>query len=285
MPRPCIKMNYRRWGAKMRRKYREIFLCGVIAIIVITSLTETIWAGEANEKNKWEFTLSPYLWIAVFSGDVGLKGMNLGVNLSFIELLDNIRYFGFTELEARKGPWGLHFNGIYADVEGEIPISGLPIDVDLGWIYNLELWGYKRLSLWSFGSMPNQKSPSITLDPYVGGRYTDLKVDAGIQGGPNFSEHKDWIDPIIGIRTNFDLSERWHLTLSGDIGGFGVGSDLTWSALGLIRYRFMKWNWGEAEILGGYKALYQKFSDGHGANQFDWDTTLYGPLLGLKIRF
>ena len=269
----------------MRKKYREVVLFSVIFAIIVTSLAETVWAGEANEKNKWEFTVSPYVWFAVFSGDVTVKGMKLGVDLSIVDLLDNLKLIGFAELEARKGPLGLHFNWIHADVDGEIPISGIPIGVDFAKLTQLELWGYKRLSLWSFGNMPNQKLPSITLDPYVGGRYTHLKFNAGIPWGPSFSEHKEWIDTVIGIRTGFIFSERLHLTLSGDIGGFGVSSDFTWNVLSLIRYRFMKWNWGEAEIFGGYKALYQKFSDGHGANQFVWNTTMYGPILGLKIQF
>jgi hypothetical protein len=42
---------------------------------------------------------------------------------------------------------------------------------------------------------------------------------------------------IIGLSAGIDITKHWALTVEGDIGGFGVGSDFTWNALGLISYR------------------------------------------------
>jgi len=38
----------------------------------------------------------------------------------------------------------------------------------------------------------------------------------------------DWWDPFVGLRGHYDLSKAFYLTGRADIGGFGVGSDLSW---------------------------------------------------------
>ena len=74
------------------------------------------------------------------------------------------------------------------------------------------------------------------------------------------------------------------MLFAGDVGGFGVGSDLAWSAMGLLGY---KWQGAGLEwaVLAGYKALYQDYTTGSGTRRFVWDVTMHGPVLGLSIRF
>lgn len=51
-----------------------------------------------------------------------------------------------------------------------------------------------------------------------------------------------------------DLTDRWSLRLAGDVGGFGVGSDFTWAAQGLLDYRLPLGRFDT--VLGvGYQAL------------------------------
>jgi hypothetical protein len=38
-------------------------------------------------------------------------------------------------------------------------------------------------------------------------------------------------------------------------------------------------------VIAGYRALSQDYDDGSGADRFEWDVTLHGPLLGLSIGF
>lgn len=45
-----------------------------------------------------------------------------------------------------------------------------------------------------------------------------------------FSRTDDWFDPYVGFRARYNLCEKFYLTAKADIGGFGVGSDLTWQA-------------------------------------------------------
>lgn len=59
---------------------------------------------------------------------------------------------------------------------------------------------------------------------------------------------------MVGLRGIFQLSEHWLIIVGGDIGGFGVGSDFAWSALGLFGYQWkgLGLDWA---VLAGYRAL------------------------------
>ena len=132
----------------------------------------------------------------------------------------------------------------------------------------------------------------MTIDTFLGVRYTylDTKIDFKFDGpfrssSKNVDEDKTWLEPLVGVRTIWDFYERWTLTLAGDIGGVAFGSDFAWSAAGLIGYQFSLFGEADARVFGGYRALYQDYTDGSGNDKFQWDVTLHGPILGLGIRF
>lgn len=66
---------------------------------------------------------------------------------------------------------------------------------------------------------------------------------------------------------------------TGDIGGFGVGSDFTWNVIGLIQWQ----PWKYAGILAGYRVLDQDYEDGSGLGRFKWDMRLHGPVLPVNF--
>jgi len=56
-------------------------------------------------------------------------------------------------------------------------------------------------------------------------------------------------------------------------------------ATGPVTYRFGLFGDDNAKFGAGYRALYQDYSDGSGANKFEWDVTLHGPVFALGIEF
>ena len=40
-----------------------------------------------------------------------------------------------------------------------------------------------------------------------------------------------------------------------------------------------------AAVFAGYRALHQDYTDGSGDDEFKWDVTLDGPILGFRIDF
>lgn len=87
----------------------------------------------------------------------------------------------------------------------------------------------------------------------------------------------DWWDPYIGVRGRLNLGERFYLTASGDIGGFGVGSDLTWQAEAALGMQVNEYLYSEL----GYRALGVDLDrDG-----LSVDTITHGAVVTLGVRF
>ena len=69
-----------------------------------------------------------------------------------------------------------------------------------------------------------------------------------------------------------------------DIGGFDLGfsSDISWNIEANFGYELP---WYKLTPIIGFRALYDKYDDGSGDNRFLWDSWMYGPQIGLAIRF
>ncbi len=91
------------------------------------------------------------------------------------------------------------------------------------------------------------------------------------------SDTEMWVDPIIGFRGRYNFTDECYLAARGDIGGFGVSSDLTLNAFGALGYQ---WNKTFSTELG-YRYLYVDYAhDG-----FVFDAATKGLFLGATFRF
>ncbi len=285
-------MIYQRWDCVLRQGKVPIFLLTVTLILV--ALAPSVLAEEKpDDQGAWQFSVTPYAWFVSMKGKVTVRGLEADVDASFSDIWDELNYGGFLEYEARKGNWGFWGNTMYANlgdsnVDGPNGLAKIDPTVNALW---QGLGGFYRLGTWNLADAPGKKPPTVTVDTYIGARYTYLDVSVDFKGvfqglGSNVDDDKSWVEPLIGVRTLWDLSERWTITLSGDIGGIAFGSDFAWNAFGLIGYCFPMFSKeNNATVFAGYRALSQDYTDGSGRNKFQWDMTLYGPLLGLRIDF
>jgi hypothetical protein len=77
------------------------------------------------------------------------------------------------------------------------------------------------------------------------------------------------------------MADKRRLSLYGDVGGFGVGSDLTWSAIGRVNFQV----WKYASIVAGYRALSFEFEKGEGPGKSDVNLLLHGPIIGINFHW
>jgi hypothetical protein len=77
------------------------------------------------------------------------------------------------------------------------------------------------------------------------------------------------------------LSRQVTLVVRGDVGGFGVGSELTWNLVGNFLYQVSR----TVYLSVGYRALDMDYEQGSGASRFKFDMLLHGPVLGAVFRF
>jgi hypothetical protein len=91
-----------------------------------------------------------------------------------------------------------------------------------------------------------------------------------------------WIDPVIGGRILQDVAEDWFLTARGDVGGLGVGSEISWNVQGGVGYEVADW----FSLMLINRALGVDFeNDEEGVDFLAYDATTHGPLIGFVFHF
>jgi hypothetical protein len=74
---------------------------------------------------------------------------------------------------------------------------------------------------------------------------------------------------------------RWRLRISGNIGGFGIGSDLAWQVYPFVGYRFSRL----FELSAAYRWLGMDYETGSGTDMFRYDMVTFGPEIGFVFHF
>lgn len=100
-------------------------------------------------------------------------------------------------------------------------------------------------------------------------------VQANLPTSASFD--REWMDPIIGARWQWNFAEQWFLAAKGDIGGFGVGSDFTWNTQATVGYQFTEYF--STEI--GYRYFDTDYRDG----DFSYDIAEHGAFIGFNFTF
>jgi hypothetical protein len=236
----------------------------------------------------WRANLTAWIWIIGMDGTLGVRDVKTDVNASFGDILEaSDSIFAFSgRLEVGAGAIGGFFDGVYSrvgvdDVAGPVGLGDINVTneivlIDFGMTYRVGTWEPKG------GAAKN--AHDLTLDLYAGARYTniDLELDPALVA--KRSESESWFDPIVGAKLVLPISEGWHLALNGDIGGFGVSSDFTWSTTGVFGYDFHMFG-APTTVYAGYRAIGQDYTDENGADRFIWDMVQHGPIVGLTLRF
>ncbi len=242
-------------------------------------------ASGAHEpvSDAWQFELTPYLWAAGLEGDVTVGGITASADASFADMVGSLDGGVSAHFEARKGRGSLFADGLYLrlsdDASGPLGFSKADIEIEQ---FMAELGAAYRFWEEPIGESDKGAGRPRTVSTEVlgGARYTYLAGDLDLKVGPaSTSLHgsKDWVDPFVGARVKCDLSEKLELTLRGDVGGFGVGSDLTWNVIGGLGCRL-----SESGVLrAGYRVLDIDY-DGGG---FVYDVQMAGPWLAFTWQF
>jgi len=250
----------------------------------------TLCAGVAAAQNPatqasgWQYEVTPYFWAAGMKGDVQSGSLpKVSTDVSFSDI-SKVLDFGFMgAFEARKGQWGLLFDTIFMELSagGAASRTGPgPIGATATANANIGMRQTVLAAAVAYRTVEG-RSP---VDVIGGMRYIKLEVDADING--SFfaqagtvlrSGDKDWVDPYVGARIKHALNDRWSLTGYGDIGGFGLGSDLTWQLSAGASYDFTKSVSGSF----GYRMYYADYDK----SGFLYDMKTEGVYAGVGIRF
>ncbi|MBL8991437.1 MAG: hypothetical protein JNJ48_07650 [Phycisphaerae bacterium] len=245
-------------------------------------------AGPEAKDAGWRAEFTTWIWLVGMTGDVQARGVSASVDANFgdvLEASDSLLAFS-GRLEVGYGPFAGFIDGMYASIGAERQLGpGGLLDLDVKNEQGLIDFGLMyRVGSWDPSGDAAKGTRKTTLDVFAGGRYSVVALELDPSIGPTVSQTKGWVDPILGARLVLPFAEQWHLSLSGDIGGFGVSSDLTWSASAGVGFDFLMFGM-PSTLFAGYRAVGWDYSSGSGASEFRWDIIQHGPLLGLTLRF
>jgi hypothetical protein len=221
-------------------------------------------AEEHNQSIQYEIT--PYLWAATINGTTAVGGdeappIDSGYNFFSLDNLDGVASATFT---ARGQQWGFLFDFLYVAYEDTL-LAGSPLQAK------------PRLEGRILEYAVTYKPASVNDWQVVGGiRQQDIDLELQFLNRiPKASV--TWFDPFIGVIYSPALTNKLYLSLRGDVGGFGIESELAVNAEAMLRYQF-----GDTfSFKFGYRYLSVDFKD----NSLVYDVSLDGFLFGLGIRF
>lgn len=269
--------------------------------------TSSTTIGDAEP---WRVRAATYGWLMNVSGSLTAKGQAVDVNASFIDLVQKsdslIGYMGY--VEASKGSVGFFADAVFArlgfassTLNYRNPVAGLKVSTtaNTGLTYSmaiLEMAGTYQLHRWA-GAAGGVTALDALAGFRVWNQTADINLDVlgtvdfsrlGFQRGIGFSTASSgaltWVDPVIGLRLRHQFTPNQDIVLLGDIGGFGLQSNLTWQAFAGYHAAWQFTGYQLAAVIG-FRALGVDYSSSAGGTVNSVNLVLYGPIIGASIRF
>lgn len=239
---------------------------------------------EAQDRGNsgWSFRLAPYLWFSNLGGavDLGLPANDQRFGDLIVPVEDTVLQKDWmVRAEIGKGRLRGWFNISQAGVanEAEIIRSGDPTDTVPG-TYDLQWFTTEAFAAVQVGSFARTNS----FEVYGGGRYMRHRQTVTLEGGSPTTITESWIDPVIGGRLYAEMGRRFWVTFNTDIGGFAVGSKLTWTLGGELGVRVF----GPLDLAMRYNYQEVDYDNGKdGAERYEWSNGVQqGWFFGLVLK-
>lgn len=219
----------------------------------------------------WKQTVFLYGMGAAIEGDAQLGNLSAPVDLSMSNLFDALEYGGMAAYRLENDTWSFTTDATYMALgwQGEAPAVGARGNLDIDQLTVMATAGWKI---------------SPRLEALLTAAYFDLSADLTLRL-PNrtlaASRSADWVDPLVGFHYAQPFAGKWTFDLRGDIGGFGVGSDLTWHVMTFVRRQ----NTDAFSWYVGYRVIAFDYESGQGQSYQRYDLKQHGPGIGVALAF
>jgi hypothetical protein len=267
--------------------------------------------------DKWQFSFTPYGWMINVDGDVTARGHTADINENLFQIVEKsdsllawMSYFEarrgrlalFTDLvwmdlgfpghfQAKRSPLA-RFPQVVVSVRGNAQLDYQQTIVQSGVAYEVVRLQsapgrYTALDLMGSARYWNQ---DVDLSLKLTGTLTadferlGLKINRSRRVAVARSNDLEWVDPVVGARVRHQLAPGKELSLVGDIGGFGAGSQFSWQLVGV--YGFHTAIFGvplHADL--GYRALAVDYSERGRFGRDGLDMVQHGPVMGVTFNW
>ena len=240
------------------------FLAAALAGAASASAADTAGGGGPQAAGGWSYAVTPYVWLATLTGDVGADGAQSSTESDYsFFALDNLERYGSAHFAATSARWGAFADWVYVDFGDSFTRSRIETSLGLkGDVYELG-------ASYTLGELPQ-----LTL---LGGmRIIDIDATVELNPGPDGAGGQRFTDPFIGVEYRHPFGGAWYVDARGDIGGFGVSAEHETQVVASVGYRFSD----RLEAFGGYRYLSAELRD-----EIVADVKLEGPGLGFTWRW
>jgi hypothetical protein len=230
-----------------------------------------IAASPYAQAGEWQHEVAPYLFAAGMDGTAGVGPVEADVSQNFGDIVSNLDMGFMGAYRATKDQYSITVDTIYMSLGTTVKGPGGVLKADAG-VEQLALEG-------DFGYAVNDAWTVI-----AGLRYNDISSDVKVNGPLGVrkaSASESWVDPLVGAIYGYKFNDTWSMTLRGDIGGFGIGSDLAWQGLATLRWQVSP----TVGVLGAYRYIDMDYEDGKGNQRFLYDMAITGPAIGVVFSF
>ena len=205
----------------------------------------------ANVISDWHVDWVPfYLWFSGLKGNLGAEGNVVPVDATFSDIFSQLNIGFMSVLDVRRKRFGvltdLVFISLSSDQKatpvGGTAYSGFTANAKTFWV-DPEIY-YRAL-----------EKEKFSADAVAGVRLwhlnNSLDLFPGTLPAVTVGQTQSWADPVLGARFRLNLNEGWFVSLKGDAGGFGVGSQLTWQVYTGVGKQFKE----RYSLLLGYRYM------------------------------
>jgi hypothetical protein len=246
-----------------------------IAAAILCCCAAPAFAAEG----RWEHTVVIYGMGAAIDGEAQIGDLAVPVDVSISDVFDALEMGAMGAYRADTGTWSFMvdatFMGLGGTAESRRDIVKGDMDMD-----QFTLMG-------TVGRRLTENLEALFSLSYLD-LSTDLKLTTrnpltGAVTTRSAGDEASWVDPLLGLQYNVPFADNWRFNLRGDIGGFGVGSDLTYQLLTNVRWQAND----TIGVVAGYRLISFDYEDGNkGSSKYQhYDLTEQGPLVGMTISF
>ena len=240
-------------------------------------IAQTAGAPPGASTDGWRFTIAPYLWMARTKMGIDVGQFSQSTTIDFVDVVPQLHFAFAAHAEAAWREWTGLLDLFYMSMGQSETQNGVSTST------NLQQMFFEFGAMYRLGPVSLGEAGRVTFEPLVGGRF--MWVDASL-GFPNqkVSDSASVIDPMVGGRITYHITDTVALWFRGDVAGFGISdnqSNLTYNLIGGLEWRFRP----SASALVGWRYMNIDLEKGSGARTFNADIEMNGPFLGLNLHF
>ena len=267
------------------RVQRTILTLGIAAFVACAPRLSHS-TDEDQTPEPWTFRVTASVMAADVSGETEFTaGQTVGGNvirgeIDYSNVYPDPQPLPFVDLAASNAEWSATIRGQYLSWDDVALLANRTLIEESSWFLEADV----------------SHSVGTRWAVFLGLRYFEFELslqtvlNPPLPPLPAMVTNQSWVDPLAGAAFRYPLGERWELAGRGDIGGFGVGSELSWGLEATVLWKIGT----HSGLVGGYRVFdvdfeeenTYSFPDGSQLTVPDsYDTRTNGPTLGMTFQW